>query len=82
MVNEDNIELKSTKKVHEIIKIFENNFVDKTPMVEKPKIDEIECSPENKCRLKNAFEVIMRQGVIHQSEKHHGGIQQGLTKRG
>ena len=32
-------------------------------MVEKPKIDEIECSPENKCRLKNAFEVIMRQGV-------------------
>ena len=32
-------------------------------MVAKPKIDEIERSPENKCRLKNAFLIIIRQGV-------------------
>ena len=81
VMKEDDIQLKSSKKVHEIIKNFENNFVDTSPVLMKPKNDETERSSENESRLKNAFEVIMRQGGDTQIKKTPRGCSNGSDKK-
>ena len=81
--DKDDHNIKFGSKVRQLVKIYENNFVDKSPVKPESTRVVIERNLENKnCGFKNAFEAIMKSGgdTPHRKTPRNSGRNSGLKK--